>query len=332
MCPPSPRTSTRAQPPSQAPDQPFTTRRETHDAASTFGYVRDMALASNPRAVVTGGGSGLGRAFSVALGKRGGRVLVTDLDLATAEATAELVRAAGGTASTLRCDVSKKEDVYALPDAMKSAFGGTDVVFNNAGVAVGGPVHEIPVEDWEWLMGINLWGVIYGTLAFLPHFRAQGSGHYVNIASAAGLLCSPRLAPYNVSKAGVVALSETLCAELAPQGIAVSVLCPTFIQTNIHRDSRSHGPGTREAGEKMMARATKTPDDIAEITLRAVDRKELYIVPHADGLWAWRMKRADPERFYKRVVPGAMKALEKRGSAEDGGILTSLTRFLRKEE
>lgn len=289
-----------------------------------------MALATNPRAVVTGGGSGLGRAFSIALGKRGGRVLVTDVNLATAEETADLVRAAGGTAAVVRCDVSKKEEVYSLPDTMKGTFGGTDVVFNNAGVAVGGPVSEIPLSDWEWLMGINLWGVIYGTLAFLPVFRAQGSGHYVNIASAAGLLCSPRLAPYNVSKAGVVALSETLCAELAPEGIGVSVLCPTFIQTNIHRDSRSHGEGTREAGERMMARARKTPDDIAEITLRAVDRGQLYIVPHADGLWAWRAKRADPEVFYKRLVPRGMRSMEKGGGSGEDGLLASLTGLLRK--
>lgn len=289
-----------------------------------------MALAPNPRAVVTGGGSGLGRAFSVALGKRGARVLVTDVNVDNAEETAELVRAAGGTAAVVRCDVSKKEEVYSLPETMKSRFGGTDVVFNNAGVAAGGPVHEIPLEDWEWLLGINLWGVVYGTLAFLPHFRAQRSGHYVNIASAAGLICSPRLAPYNVSKAGVVALSETLCAELAPEGIGVSVLCPTFIRTNIHRDSRSRGEGTREMGDRLMARAKKTPEEIAEITLRGVDRNDLYIVPHQDGLWAWRLKRADPEGFYKRVVPAAQKNAEKGPVAETGSILTNLTNLIRK--
>jgi NAD(P)-dependent dehydrogenase (short-subunit alcohol dehydrogenase family) len=291
-----------------------------------------MALVSNPRAVVTGGGSGLGRAFSVALGKRGARVLVTDIHLGNAEETAELVRAAGGTAVALRCDVAKKEEVYALPDTMKGTFGGTDVVFNNAGVAASGPVHEIPIEDWEWVLQIDLWGVIYGTLAFLPHFRAQRSGHFVNIASAAGLICGPRMAPYNVAKAGVVALSETMSVELAPDGIGVSVLCPTFIRTNIIRDAHSHGPGTREMGDRLMARAKKTPEDIADITLRAVDRDELYIVPHQDGLWAWRLKRADPEGFYKRVVPRAAKRADRGRSGDPGGLLENLTRFLRKEE
>src|SRR5689334_14852722 len=108
-----------------------------------------MTLASNPRAVVTGGGSGIGRAFSLALARRGGRILIADMNVETAEETAGLVRAAGGTAAVTRCDVSKKDEVYALPDLMKEQFGGTDVVFNNAGVAVGGPVHEIPVADWE---------------------------------------------------------------------------------------------------------------------------------------------------------------------------------------
>lgn len=288
-----------------------------------------MALAQNPRAVVTGGGSGLGRAFSVALGKRGGRVLVSDIQEATAEETAKLVREAGGTAVVRVCDVSKKDEVFALPSVMKEAFGGTDVVFNNAGVAAGGPIHEIPLSDWEWLMGINLWGVIYGTLAFLPDFKAQGSGHYVNIASAAGLICGPRLAPYNVAKAGVIALSETLSAELAPDGIGVSVLCPTFIRTNIHRDSRTHGEGTREMGDRLMARATKTPDEIAEITLRAADRNQLYVVPHQDGLWGWRLKRADPEGFYKRVVPRAAKNATQN---DDGaGPLASFLKLLRKD-
>lgn len=277
---------------------------------------------------MTGGGSGLGRAFSIALGKRGGRVLVTDIDLPHAEETAELVRGAGGAAIVARCDVSKKDEVFELPAIMKRELGGTDVVFNNAGVACGGRVQDIPYGDWEWLLGVNLWGVIHGVLAFLPDFQAQRGGHYVNVASAAGLLSSPRLAPYNVSKAGVVALSETLSAELAPDGIGVSVLCPTFIQTNIHRVARTHGEDMREAGDRLMARARKTPDEIAEITLRAVDRGQLYIVPHADGLWGWRLQRADPEGFYKRVVPGAMRAVEESGG--DPGIGAVLSAIFRK--
>lgn len=288
-----------------------------------------MALASNPRAVVTGGGSGIGRAFSLALGRRGGRVLVVDLNRATAEETAELVRAAGGKAHVVTCDVSSKEEVFALPAVMKEQFGGTDLVINNAGVAVGGPAHEIPVSDWEWLMGINLFGVIYGCLAFMPELRAQRSGHILNVASAAGLISGPGLAPYNVSKAGVVALSETLSSELARDGVGVSVLCPTFIQTNIHKVGRKHGAGTAEAGERMMARAKKTADEIAEITLQGVAKDQLYVVPHADGLWAWRMKRANPEAFYKTIVPRAAKAVEQGGDLDDANLFSRLLKKIR---
>lgn len=287
-----------------------------------------MTLALNPRAVVTGGGSGIGRAFCLALARRKGRVLVADVNLPTAEETASMVREAGGEAHVVKCDVASKDEVFALPGLMKERFGGTDLVFNNAGVAVGGPVHEIPLGDWEWLMGINLWGVIYGCLAFLPELRAQRSGHLVNVASAAGLLAGPRLTPYNVSKAGVIALSESLSAELAPDGVGVSVLCPTFIKTNIHKASRSHGEGTREAGDKLMERAKKSPDDIAEITLEGVAKGQLYIVPHADGLWAWRLKRADPEGFHKRIVPGAAKAMEKGDDMMETNVIGRLLKAL----
>jgi NAD(P)-dependent dehydrogenase (short-subunit alcohol dehydrogenase family) len=295
-----------------------------------------MTLASNPRAVVTGGGSGIGRALCVALAKRGGRVLVADLNLATAEETAEMVRAAGGKAAAVQCDVAKREAVFALPGLMTEHFGGTDAVFNNAGVAVSGPVAEIPIADWDWLMSINLGGVIDGCLAFLPVLRAQRSGHIVNVASAAGLIASPTLAPYNVSKAGVVALSESLSVELGADGIGVSVLCPTFIRTNIHLRGRSYGKGAKENAELVMARAKKSADEIAEITLRAVDKNQLFIVPHDDGLWAWRAKRADPEGFYKRILPPIWKRMRERierGETDPpGGFLSELLGRFRKRD
>lgn len=293
-----------------------------------------MTLASNPRAVVTGGGSGIGRAFCLALARRGGRVLVADIHLPSAEETADLVRAAGGQAAAVLCDVANREHVFGLPALMKKHFGGTDLVINNAGVGVGGPVAEIPVADWDWVLSINLRGVIDGCLAFIPEFQAQRSGHIINVASAAGLLATPPLAPYNVSKAGVVALSESLCGELGMEGIGVTVLCPTFIRTNITKSGRSYGKGAKENGEAMMARAKKTADEIVEITLREADKGRLYVVPHADGLWGWRMKRADPEAFYKRVVPSIWKKAKERmdrGESDLGGTFWSeLRRFFKK--
>lgn len=290
-----------------------------------------MALVNRPRAVVTGGGSGFGRAFSIALAKRGGRVLIADLNLDTAEETASLVRSAGGAAAVTRCDVSKKEEVFALPERMREAFGGTDLIFNNAGVAVGGPIQDIPIADWEWMMGINLWGVIYGCLAFVPVFREQRSGYIVNVASAAGLVVGPLMAPYNVAKAGVIALSETLCGELTDDGIGVSVLCPSFVRTNINKGGRIHGERAQDTTNKMMDRARLLPEDIAEMTLRGVDQGDLYIVPHGDALWAWRAKRANPGAFYKRLMPRALKRMRENREERTGNIIVDLINAARKK-
>jgi len=178
-----------------------------------------MPLVDSPRAVVTGAGSGLGRAFCLELKKRGARLVCADIDEAAAQRTASEV---GGTA--VRCDVARIEDVEALAAAAERALGGVDLVVNNAGVAVAGPVGEVPLDDWRWIMGVNLWGVIYGCHVFAPRLKKQGRGHIINVASAAGLLAPPGMAPYNVTKAAVVALSETMSAELKQTGVGVTVL------------------------------------------------------------------------------------------------------------
>jgi short-subunit dehydrogenase len=130
--------------------------------------------------------------------------------------------------------------------------------------------------------------------------RAQKSGHVLNVASAAGLLCGPSMAPYNVTKAGVVGLSETLRADLAEDGVGVSVLCPTFFQTNIAKSSRG-AEQLRPVVEALLAAGKLSADDVARMTLEACDANRLYVAPHADGRWLWRMKRAMPERFYSMM-------------------------------
>lgn len=262
-----------------------------------------MSLPQRPRAVVTGAGGGLGRALCLELARRRGRVLAADIDLDAAEITAAAVRDAGGEATAVVCDVSQPSQVEALPDQADAAFGGVDLIINNAGVAVAGTFAEIPVPDWEWIMGINLWGVIHGCRAFIPRFRAQGHGAILNIASAAGLLNAPEMAPYNVTKAGVVALSETLCAELKPDKIGVTVLCPTFFQTNIITATRTDNPAQRHVVEKLMARAKVQAPEVARAALAAVDAHKLYCLPHADGAWMWRLKRMAPEKFYQVLLP-----------------------------
>jgi len=271
-----------------------------------------MPLPQEPRAVVTGAGSGLGRAFCIELAARRARILAVDIDLARAEETARLVQGAGGTAVARQADVAEFDQVEALAGAVEEAYGGADLVINNAGVAVGGPVGKIPLDEWRWIMGINLWGVIYGCHVFVPRFKTRGSGHVINVASAAGLVAAPDMAPYNVTKSGVVALSETLHAELAGTSVGVTVLCPTFFKTNIARAAHTYADVQTEDVERMMDRAKLQAPDVARFALKAADRGELFAVPHADGRWMWRSKRLAPELFQSQLVPRVARAIQSR--------------------
>jgi NAD(P)-dependent dehydrogenase (short-subunit alcohol dehydrogenase family) len=260
-----------------------------------------MPLPQRARAVITGAGSGLGRALTLELAKRRARILVADINETGAEKTVRLAVQAGAEAHATRCDVSKSEEVMALLATADRTLGGVDLLVNNAGVAAGGPVGVIPLADWEWLMGINLWGVIYGCHTFVPRFKEQRGGHILNVASAAGILSAPLMAPYNVTKAGVIALSETLRAELDEEGISVTVLCPTFFRTNINVSARSHGDVDPSFVDRLMDRAKVQADGVARIAIDAVDAGRLYALPHQDGRFVWWFKRAAPELFYKQL-------------------------------
>src|SRR5581483_3463973 len=199
----------------------------------------------------------------------------------------------------VRCDVSDPAQVEALAQIAEQKLGPIDLIVNNAGVAVSGAVGEVSLEDWRWIVGVNLWGVVHGCHAFLPRMKARGAGHVLNVASAAGLIYAPLMGPYNATKAAVVALSETLAAELDGSGVGVTVLCPTFFQTNITRNSRATAatqPFLAD-GEKLMAAAKPQADGVARFALDACEAGQLYALPHADGRWLWRLKRIIPERF-----------------------------------
>jgi NAD(P)-dependent dehydrogenase (short-subunit alcohol dehydrogenase family) len=264
-----------------------------------------MSLPSEPRVVITGAGGGLGRALSIVAGERRARLLVSDVDAKGADETVRLAKAAGARdARSFACDVTKPEEVEALAKAADDAYGGTDLVVNNAGVAAAGPVGEVSLADWKWTIDVDLWGVIYGCHSFVPRMRKQGSGHVVNIASAAGLLTAPRMAPYNVAKAGVIALSETLSAELAVSGVGVTAVCPTFFRTNIVDGGRYTTPGMRKVAQMLIGRSKITADTVARGIFEAAERNELYYVPMADGRWMWRLKRLAPaaHAFINRTI------------------------------
>lgn len=253
-------------------------------------------------AVVTGAGSGIGRAFALELGARGGRVVCADLKLATAEETAAQIRAAGGQATAIVCDVSKLEQVEKMAvKAEQWLAGPVDLVINNAGVGAGGSVvGETPIDDWRWVLGVNLWGVIHGCHVFAPKLRALGRGGIVNVGSTASFAAAPLMGPYNVSKAAVLALSETLASEFTGTGIKITALCPTFIATNIVKDGRISESSSKMA-ERLMQWTSVTPESVAKTTLDALDRNQLYVLPQVDAKLIWRMKRFAPVGYGRGI-------------------------------
>ncbi|EID13605.1 short chain dehydrogenase/reductase family oxidoreductase [Mycobacterium xenopi RIVM700367] len=268
----------------------FTRKKTTHGAS----------------AVVTGAGSGIGAAFAVELARRGGAVVCSDIDEAAATKTAETIAGQGGKALAISCDVSEFDDVRQLADQSQSWFGAAPtLVVNNAGVGAGGaPIGEASLEDWRWTLGVNLWGPIHGCHVFTPILREAGpSGPprgIINVASAAAFGAAPGMAAYNVSKAGVLSLSETLAAELAGTGITVTVLCPTFVKTNIV-DSGRISPESAKLASKLMRWTGISADRVARACLDANDRGDLYCMPQLDAKIGWNIKRLAPTAYTRTI-------------------------------
>jgi NAD(P)-dependent dehydrogenase (short-subunit alcohol dehydrogenase family) len=273
-------------------------------------------LPERSRAVVTGAGSGLGRAVALELADRGARVLCTDVNEASAAETVELLARRGASGHAMKVDVRKADEVGAMEEKARSLYGGTDVLVNNAGLAVVGELGKIPVEDWQYQVDVNLMGVIWGCHHFAPKMREQGGGFILNVASAAGIASAPLMGPYNVTKAGVIALSETLFVELSPHKIHVSALCPTFLRTNIHKDTRAHGMGTDKRTDKLVTEAKWSAEEIAKIAVRDMLRGRLYIIPQTDGKVLWRLKRALGQGFYSGLRQAMRKNLVDRMAPE----------------
>lgn len=258
-------------------------------------------ISKNARAVVTGAASGIGQAFAIELARRGGQVVVSDVDMVGAQRTVEAIEDEGGHAVAVRCDVSNLDDVNALArDAVRWFEGVPTLVVNNAGVGAGGDVvGDTPIDDWTWTLGINLWGPIHGCHVFAPMLREARYGGIINVASAASFGAAPRMAAYNVSKAGVLSLSETLAAELAGSGVTVTVLCPTFVRTNIVRNGRINATASDVAGRLMQF--GMSPARVAKICLDTHDRGGLYVMPQLDAKVGWGIKRTLPQT-YTRVL------------------------------
>jgi len=244
-------------------------------------------------AVVTGGGSGIGRAVATQLAGAGMHVVVADIQQDALDATVADLVAAGHRAIGVRTDVSDGDSVDALAEATVAEFGAVHVVHNNAGVGVGGPVWTHTERDWQWVLGVNLMGVVHGVKSFVPRMLAQNDDcHIVNTASVAGLLSVPASSVYCVSKHGVVTLSECLHHELraANSKVSVSVLCPAFVNTGIAEAGRNRPAelsATNPAAAEYEARILKavrsgklSAVDVARMTMDAVKADRFYILTH----------------------------------------------------
>ena len=245
-------------------------------------------------AVVTGAASGIGRALATRFAAAGMRVVMADIEEPALMSAADELAAGGAEVLPVATDVSDGESVDALARAAEAAYGPVHLLCNNAGVGAGGLLSDLTTADWEWVLGVNLWGVIHGVRAFLPGMLAHGeAGHIVNTASLAGHVAGPFMAPYSASKFAVVALSETLYHEMtmAQAAIGVSVLCPGWVNTNIHRSERNRpevlggGDGGDDPRAGLLAAVLESglaPAQVAELVEGAVRDGRFYVFTHPE--------------------------------------------------
>lgn len=268
-----------------------------------------MQAFANRTAVITGAASGIGLALAQRAARAGMRLVLADIEADRLAEAARTLSVPAGAVLTRVADVSRAEDIAALADAAFERFGAVHLLCNNAGVGLTRLAWEMTSADWEWVLGVNLLSVAHAIRHFVPRMLAQsGDGHIVNTASAAGLVSTPAMGAYNVSKHGVVTLSETLYAELRAHGakIGVSVLCPAWVPTAIHTSERNRparfgaaqAPSAASAAHQArIGQAVKsgrlTADDMAEAVFEAVAAGRFYVIPHARIKEAVRLRMED---------------------------------------
>lgn len=259
-----------------------------------------MKLGSGQAAVITGAASGIGLALAHGCAAAGMRLVMADLDGIALRRAREQVDAEQ--VLSMEVDVADGEAMERLAAETLATFGCPDLLCNNAGVGTGsGQSWELGAGDWQGVLGVNLWGVIHGVRVFLPHMVERNHGHVVNTSSVAGLMSVPGMAPYNVSKSAVVALSETMGAELAVAGsrVGVSVLCPSFVNTRIYESARP-APGNQDQTDEQTLEATRaffreygmSAEAVATQVLAAVQERRFYVFSHAEQT---------PERVRQRM-------------------------------
>ncbi|HEY8523639.1 MAG TPA: SDR family NAD(P)-dependent oxidoreductase [Acidimicrobiales bacterium] len=263
---------------------------------------RDFQL-SGASALVTGAGSGIGRQVALALAGHGGRVLAADIDGDAAAKTAVACGAVGPEAEGVQCDVGDADAVAALAERVHVERGPLDVLINNAGVGISGRLGDMSVDDWRWIRRVNLDGVVHCCLAFGPAMVERGRGHVVNVASALAYMPHGLEPAYIATKAGVLALSQSLRGDWRPRGVGVSAVCPGMVDTGIAERTRYLGRQADER-EKTIAgfRRARSPEVVARDVVRAI-REDLTVVPVGwDGRLLWWVHRLLPLRVQQLIA------------------------------
>jgi NAD(P)-dependent dehydrogenase (short-subunit alcohol dehydrogenase family) len=267
-------------------------------------------------AAITGAGSGIGRATAELLARNGCNVAISDVNEQGLAETAGKCRAHGVQVRAARVDVAKREAVYAWAEEVARELGAVHIIINNAGVALGATIEDTRYEDFEWLMNIDFWGVVYGTKAFLPHLKAAGEGHIVNISSVFGLIGVPTQAAYNAAKFAVKGFTEALRQELEVEGLPIGVTCvhPGGIKTNIARSARM-SPREGWVDEKSSADFEKlfstTPERAAAHILSAILGNQRRKLIGADAVLIDVMQRMMPTLYQRLLVAGARRRRQK---------------------
>ena len=261
-------------------------------------------------AIVTGSASGLGRAIAVRLARDGWRLALADVAEAPNRETLALVERAGGSGQCERLDITNLDDWLALRERLQRQWTQLDLLVNNAGIAGSGEVGGFPIEEWRRLLDVDLMGAVYGCHVFMEWLKNHPHrSHIINTASLAAFTAAPTMAAYNVAKAGVVALSETLYAEVKQHRVGVSVLCPGFFSTNLLSQGHFSSEEEKNFAQRMMEKSAFDAEYVANLAVEAISRRRLHVVVGRKARWFWRIKRWFPSIYMKLLASGYAKGL-----------------------
>ena len=266
------------------------------------------------RLLITGGATGLGKSIAMSWAKHQAsnlKICIADIHQARAEETVSELKQLGVDAFYQHCDITQTADVEETAAAINEKFQGVDIVINNAGVATGGALQDESIEQWQWVLDINLLGMVRVSQAFLPMFKSQGHGYFINIASQAGLTPIPFMGSYNAVKAAVVGLSETMKLELIHDNVDVSVVCPSFFKTNLDESMRSDDPAMHKMMNRFFEKAQMTTEQVADSIYQQAQARTFLILTHKEGKKAYLLKKLLPSKTYIKTMLKQTKAMKR---------------------